>query len=1146
MASLFDQFINRVKTLPQQITAIPQLFNPPKSYAPPPPPPKPLLPPKPNSLINTIPKAVNNVVQKVAPPVNQYLKQVEVNKKTPFFNNTGNNPVQWAGKVIQDTKKRGAFEGLQDLTYPILEHPYIEPLTEPLTGAARVANYKAGRPNKLINNLLGQTDRQMQGGNTSLNEQIQSLITAFQKQQKLPLQVEAAKQGAQSIFDKVAPVVKKASGQFWQGVSASPEEAANISSKDPFATQVGKTVTNLSNVTPMGSGAEGLALGGISLIPKAEKLVTGAGQDERFLKAAANIAEHVNPQETTPLFSKLKTGTGNFLGELKKTTIDSFAPIEDTINRIAKEHTLTIPKTEDPRYLYNRVLGAPTIATQVIKQNLEPVLKQVGPKNLDEFDHYLAARHAIDVAGKGIETGIDPEDAKTFVGTLGPKYEQAAQAVTKHTQDILKYVSDNGLISKDLYNHLIEKYPNYVPLQRIMDEVTSTGVPSRSVASVGQQTVVRSLKGSEKDIQSPLNSIIQKTYEAVDQVERNRTASALVNLRNLDGFKDIIKPVIDAAGKNTVSVFEDGSKKFYEVPKDIAETAKGMNAEQLGLLGRILQVPGRVFRATTTSANVPFAASNLIKDQFTALLNSKKALKTANPINFIQSFFDVIGQKGAFKDYLASGGGGANYLAQGKNAYKATLKDLSRSTPSRIAHTVANPKQWFSALEDIISTTEQTTRTQQFRGMADGVKNVNPLAAPTEAALEGVKAGRGNTVDFSRAGTWGKVLNSAFVYLNPAIQGTRVAANAFKSNPIGTSVKTIVALELPTAITTLWNTATPDRKAAYDDIPAWEKNTNFIILPEHPVKDAQGRYTGAIKIPLPQTYNGLTIPIRAAIEHFTSNNPEQAGQALLDTLGNISPVDFSSTSALMSRAVPTALQPPIENYTNTKLFTGGKIIPRAQESLPASAQVGYNTPSTVVKLGEKLNTSPAMINNLIKGYGGAVSQQILNAVDQALSKAGLISTDQIGGESVVDNILKRFTSVTGGALENKDFSSVDKYAQDAKKRLYDQRQSSLSIYNQIQKADNKQAVFDQLVKEGKINDSNADQILEIAKEQIKGITPFDKKILSISPLERAQYIQEQLKAKKTRAEKSAYLDEIATKGWLTEDTINALTGTAHP
>ena len=72
----------------------------------------------------------------------KYQLEVSMNKKQPFFNNTGNNPIQWLGKVLQDTKKRGLLQGLQDLSNPILMNPYIEPIAEPIVGKLRVANYR--------------------------------------------------------------------------------------------------------------------------------------------------------------------------------------------------------------------------------------------------------------------------------------------------------------------------------------------------------------------------------------------------------------------------------------------------------------------------------------------------------------------------------------------------------------------------------------------------------------------------------------------------------------------------------------------------------------------------------------------------------------------------------------------------------------------------------------------------------------------------------------------------------------------------------------------------------------------------------------------------------------------------------------------
>lgn len=96
--------------------------------------------------------------------IGAYLNEVEYNKQYPFFNDNGNTPAEWVGKVVADGIKRGPFEAAQDLTNPVIMNPYIEPIAEPIISNVRVANYKAGRPNELVNNILGQTDAQTVDG----------------------------------------------------------------------------------------------------------------------------------------------------------------------------------------------------------------------------------------------------------------------------------------------------------------------------------------------------------------------------------------------------------------------------------------------------------------------------------------------------------------------------------------------------------------------------------------------------------------------------------------------------------------------------------------------------------------------------------------------------------------------------------------------------------------------------------------------------------------------------------------------------------------------------------------------------------------------------------------------------------------------
>ena len=570
-----------------------------------------------------------------------------------------------------------------------------------------------------------------------------------------------------------------------------------------------------------------------------------------FEDASKHLTERIGEGTKSSFFKDFGLKTKNFKAVLKEKLVDSFSPIEDTINTIERKGKFKLSATEDPRLLRNRVLGSVDIAKQALKQNVEPILKQIGSKNLDEFDRYLVARHSLDLTEKGITTGVDPVKAKTYIDALGPKYEEAAKQVTEYTQKMLKYVADNGLISKETYNNLKNKYPNYVPMNRVMDELDdlamTTAIPNKSIGSLSKQTIVKTIKGSERQIESPLASIVEKTMRAVDEVERNRVAKSLASLRKVKGFEELIQEVPQAKGKNVISTFEDGVKKFYEVPKGFAEAAKNLNVEHMDILTRILSLPVRLARLGITGVNIPFIATNVVRDQLFSILTSKKALKTsaiANPYNFIKSFLDVAGNKGAYDDFLASGGGSSNFFSVGKDAARVNVKDLARGNKSKIVRTITNPFKMLSLIEDTVGVSEQTTRVQQFRGTRQALKEggkVDPFANPTEAGLKAVQAGRENTVDFAKKGAIGKVLNSVFIYLNAGIQGSRTALRSFKTDPIGTSAKLAATVYTPIAITTLWNTATPERKQAYMDIPDYEKANNLIILPANPVLNDKRR-----------------------------------------------------------------------------------------------------------------------------------------------------------------------------------------------------------------------------------------------------------------------------------------------------------------
>lgn len=875
--------------------------------------------------------------------------------------------------------------------------------------------------------------------------------------------------------------------------------------------------------------------------PQAQRQSGTLTSQPSFEQAASHIAERINPTKRPGGISlgKVKEKAADVVTQLKSSLVDSFAPIEDTINQLEKKGKFKVAATQDPRLLRNRVLGATDIGKQMLKQDLEPVIKQVGPKNLDEFDRYLAARQAMDVEQYGKATGIDPAQAQVYVDGLKGKYEGLANQVTGYTRKVLNYVKEGGLISDDLYNYLVQKYPNYVPLNRIMDEIdTVVAAPSKSVGSLSRQTIVQKLKGSEREIESPLSSIVEKSISAADQVERNRVAQGIAGLRNYEGFQDVIKPVAEAGKKNTISVFENGEKHFYEVPEAFAEAAKNLNKDTMNIVTKIFSIPVRSLRIGLTGLNLPFIASNVVRDQLFSILTSKKATTTANPFVFGKALFDTMGSKGAYDDFLAAGGGMSNFFSQGRAGSKPIIKEFATGTGSKVAKTITDPRKWMSSIEDLVGKGEQTTRTQQFLGTRQALGEtgkIDPFAAPTEAGLKAVQAGRENTVDFAKKGALGPVLNSVFIYMNAGIQGARTMLRSFKTDPIGTSVKLAGTVYAPVAAATLWNTATPERKQAYMDIPQWERNNNIIILPPDPKVDSKGKYVGAIKIPLPQSFSSLTVPIRAGIEYLSGVDQTKVSDALSEFFGGAL-VGFTSPGSFVSRATPTALTPIVEQHTNTELFTGAPLVPQAKQGLAPKYQYREDTSGTMRLIGEKLNLPPAVLQNYAQKYGGEVALQVLNAIDTGLAKAGVIPQENIAGRSLVEGIVRRFGKAKTGQLSQDDIAEIQKISQEEKTKAFVKKEGVKKLVEKLKTASPDQAnkqleAMDDITYKAVKKMIESDR-LDSTEKQIKG--------LGVQSGARARYIYGEVKKISSRDARNTYLNQLETKGLISDDVYTQL------
>jgi len=859
-----------------------------------------------------------------------------------------------------------------------------------------------------------------------------------------------------------------------------------------------------------------------------------AKETETGFNPQSYVKEMVKKQRDAEGKTGILANVKGFLGEFKKKIIETNAPIEDVISEAQKKYKFEAIPRYDMTNQIDRLYRAQSMAGQFAKENgLEKVIR--GVDDMDEFDQYLIAKHGQSLEREGITTGRDAARDAQLIEAVGQKYAKAEKVVRDYSHKLLDYAVESGLISKKVASDLKVKFPDYVPYQRIFgeDEAVTSGVGRSGVASLGRQSVVQRIKGSEREVQSPMQSFLEKTTDAFVQGEKNKAAQIITSHSNLPGNPFGLEKVTGtkSPGDNTISVFKDGIKETWKVNKDVAEAAKAMNVQQIGLLGKIFAAPIRVAKLGITGINLPFVAANVAKDVVSAFVNSKNSFRALTTMP--QALFEALGHQKLWQE-MAREGAMQTSFDIARNQVTPTMRNarglLGNKGMERVKYIADTPAKLFRAVEDIIGRSEEFNRISQYKAAYDA--SIKKGMLPIDARAVAARAARETTTNFARKGEWGGAMNVLVLYLNAGIQGTRTLTRNITTRPVATGTKIMATVAMPLAITTAWNLKDPERKAAYEDIPEYEKENNFILIPENPTKDENGKWN-VIKVPITPGLSNMVQPVRYALERANGLDPQSFAQMANVLSGSVSPVqmpvDADTTRKTLSQLTPQALKPTIEAQNNKDAFTGAPIIPRKLEGLAPELQVKDNTSGTAKVLGGQLNASPLQVEHFIKSNFGSVGLQILNVSDKVLAKTGVISPEDIGGQEVFDAVFARFGKASGNAIQNKQWEMEAEAATEAKSQKNIEKQEFQPTYDRIQK----------LYKEGK--DAEAEKAIEDLTDdevkQFQKVVTAEKKKITEENKRKMGPVADELSAL-TKEGNDAEVERIIDS--LSDDEVHAL------
>ena len=762
----------------------------------------------------------------------------------------------------------------------------------------------------------------------------------------------------------------------------------------------------------------------------------------------------------------LKQRVDKVFETLKKQWIDDNAPFANAINDYSKKVGITLLHSENPAELaaavknfapartelflglthslgddiainalekvYNIPLKRVSLGTvyRKLKEiNLKAETKDYLSKNHykdihEAFSSYTAALHSLDVLAIKEKEGItyktfaDKKALQAMINNAPKEFKELSKVLSDYTSNLLDLQAHFGFITKEKAEQLKKKYPHYVPLHRdfSLDRVKeSKGGRGKGFVNISSPLDTLGKEGSTRTVLDPITELITATNNLINSGERNKVGQALAKLAKEKGAGELLVEAGDniSAKKGIFSVWEDGKKKNYQAiaPGLYEAVTGGSNAVSclaVDAISKLLEKGAATLRIGATSTPM-FMMWNGIRDTISASLYSKTGML---PIKgTLDGFFKRL-DKSLMADFMAQGVPFGTYIGSNKDITKLLQKKVKRQTMADKALNAATAP--FKFFEKINEATEQAPRIEEFKRMYD--RMIQQGFTPQEALFVAGQQARDLTINFSQAGTVGRVYNRYTAFFNAAVQGNyklvstlgedavrgfkilndirkgrinpknaieqtindykggRISfVEAVKKAPFGTTAWALTAITIPSIA--LW--ALNHDKEWYRNAPYRDKMTNWLIEIMPGV---------IIRIPKPELpgYMFGSVP-----ERILDKAIDQDTQAVLNsTMGSFL---FDSVTP---NYIPTAILPILEWVTNYSMFRGKPIVPEFMEkNVESEKQYNIFTSEMAKYAGKTLGVSPMKIDNSFRDLTGSLGAFFLSTTDKLLKRKELPEKD---------------------------------------------------------------------------------------------------------------------------------------------------------
>ena len=435
----------------------------------------------------------------------------------------------------------------------------------------------------------------------------------------------------------------------------------------------------------------------------------------------------------------------------------------------------------------------------------------------------------------GDDTLNDAETLKGLVQQLEakhPEFKSIAKKIYEYQDNLMEYyLIPSGAVSRDQAEVFRAQYPHYVPFNRMnsaFGDATGSGKKGANIFS-NLSNPIKKADGSSATIRHPLESIINSTVAAVDFKMKNDVMLTLIDeftgegafpgvmqrvystkqlqelekkgespfiieeafgtdalnkQLELDGketrlgmcesSEKVYSPVADKE-KGIVFAWVNGEKRFYQVyDRDLYNSVANLEVQNLKAAFKVFNTITNILKVTMTMRNPLFGPGNVYRDFMTFHYNT-----TSNADIFSQlmmyagSIKSIISKDESYRLYKALGGMDSSKYTADMDVIKRTVnrnnskavkwnKMTARDLGAKLGRNIFGLKflwdKWFQ-LNDVLET---LPRLSEFKYTMEQTHGDVQLAMYRAQDV---------TTNFSRSGTWGRNINSVFLFSNAEMQG---------------------------------------------------------------------------------------------------------------------------------------------------------------------------------------------------------------------------------------------------------------------------------------------------------------------------------------------------------------------------------------